>query len=187
MKQAVEKRKPNGIVDYIALALTTFGVGYIPGAPGTYGSVVGVVIYIGVLWITGIASILVFGGDGKITPVFWAFTNAIIAIGLVVFSLVGIWSSGRSISMLGNDDPSEAVVDEVIGQFITFMFVPYILNWTLILPGFLLFRLFDIWKPYPIYDLQVLPNGLGICADDIVAGVYAGICLAVGHAIYLAI
>jgi phosphatidylglycerophosphatase A len=187
MKKAVEKRKPEGIVDYIALALTTFGVGYIPGAPGTYGSIIGVCIYVGMIWLISVASILVFGGDGKITPVFWAVVNAIVAIGLVVFSLAGIWASGRAVSMLGNDDPHEAVVDEVIGQIITLIFVPYILHWTLILPGFLLFRLFDIWKPYPIDSLQALPGGLGICADDIVAGVYAGICLAVGHAIYMSL
>jgi phosphatidylglycerophosphatase A len=187
MKHAVEKRKPSGIVDYVALALTTFGVGYVPGAPGTYGSIVGVVIYVGVLWLIGIASILVFGGDGKITPVFWAFTNAIIAIGLVVFSLVGIWASGRSISMLGNDDPSEAIVDEVMGQLIVFLFVPFGLGWPFILAGFLLFRLFDIWKPYPIDSLQMLPGGIGVCADDILAGVYAGVCLSIIYAISLSV
>src|SRR5258706_15155168 len=73
------------------------------------------------------------------------------------------------------------------GQLITFCFIPFGLKWPFILAGFLLFRLFDIWKPYPIRDLEVLPGGLGICADDIVAGVYAGICLAVGYAITLAI
>ncbi len=89
--------------------------------------------------------------------------------------------------LLGNSDPSEAVVDEVMGQLITFLFVPFFLPWPFILAGFLLFRLFDIWKPYPIDDLQVLPGGIGVCADDIVAGVYAGICLAIGYAIYLSI
>lgn len=185
MKQTVEKRKPNGPKDYIALALTTFGVGYIPGAPGTYGSAIGVALYLVFMWLGAIASILIFGGDGKITDIFWTWTHAIVALLLLAFSLVGIWASSRSIPLLGNEDPSEAVVDEVMGQLITFVFVPFSSSWTLILPGFLLFRLFDIWKPYPIRDLEILPGGLGICADDIVAGIYAGICLAVGYAVYL--
>ena len=74
-----------------------------------------------------------------------------------------------------------------MGQLIVFFFVPFGITWPFILAGFLLFRLFDIWKPYPIKAFENLPGGLGICADDIVAGVYAGICLAVGHAIYLSI
>ncbi len=193
MKQTVEKRKPSGIVDYIALALTTFGVGYIPGAPGTYGSAVAVGLYV-------LAQLL-------ITPYRWgpqdclgflcgpagfvvAGITAIVVAFLLVFCLLGIWASNRSISLLGNDDPSEAVVDEVMGQLITFTFIPFIpfsIGWPFILAGFLLFRLFDIIKPFPARTLESLPGGLGICADDIMAGVYAGICLAVGYAIYLAI
>jgi phosphatidylglycerophosphatase A len=186
MKTTVEKRKPHGIVDYIALALTTFGVGYVPGAPGTYGSIVAVIIYL------LIASFETHAGANgiargmraeQITAVHWALNTLL----LTVFSLVGIWASGRSIPLLGNSDPSQAVVDELMGQFVTFLFVPFGLSWPLILTGFLLFRLFDIWKPYPIDDLQVLPGGLGICADDIVAGVYAGICLAIAYAVTLVI
>jgi len=88
---------------------------------------------------------------------------------------------------LGNEDPSEAVVDEVMGQLVTFCFIPLGLHWELILGGFLLFRAFDIWKPFPVRALEGLPGGLGVCADDIVAGVYAGICLAIGWAVYLAL
>ncbi len=186
MKQAVEKRKPSGIVDNTALALTTFGVGYIPGAPGTYGSMVGVVIYVFFSWfethaaLHGVATGIKFE---QAMAIHWAL-NAVL---LTAFCLVGIWASGRSIPVLGNSDPSEAVVDEVMGQLITFLFIPFTLSWPFILAGFLLFRLFDIWKPYPIDDLQSLPGGIGVCADDIIAGVYAGICLAIGYAVYLAI
>jgi phosphatidylglycerophosphatase A len=73
----------------------------------------------------------------------------------------------------------------VIGQLITFAFISFTMSWWMIIPGFLLFRLFDIVKPYPIDDLQELTGGLGICADDIVAGVYAGICLAIWNIVYL--
>lgn len=173
MKKTVEKRKPNGPADYIALALTTWGVGYIPGAPGTYGSAIAVAIYLGVD-----SSIARLGLSGA--PV-----HAVISVLLLMFCLIGVWASGRAIPLLGDDDPHAAVVDELMGLFITFCFVPFGLGWPFILAGFVLFRVFDIWKPYPIDDLQVLPAGLGICADDIVAGVYAGICLAVGYAVTL--
>jgi phosphatidylglycerophosphatase A len=186
MKQTVEKRKASGIVDHIALALTTFGVGYIPGAPGTYGSAVAVAIYL------GIGSFEIHAGsqnavNGQIPALVPAFHFTLNALLLIAFCLAGIWASGRTISIFGKTDPSQAVVDELMGQFITFTFVPFGLTWPFIFAGFLLFRLFDIWKPYPVRTLEMLPGGIGICADDIVAGVYAGICLAVGYVIYLAL
>jgi phosphatidylglycerophosphatase A len=178
MKQPIEQRKASGIVDYIALALTTFGVGYIPGAPGTYGSIIGVAIYLGVSWFETHA--------GRHNPEFAAaFHYAVNAILLGAFCLIGIWASSRSEAIFGNGDPSQAVVDEVMGQLIAFAFIPFGLGWPFILAGFLLFRLFDIIKPYPCNKLQDIPGGLGICADDIVAGVYAGICLAAGYAVTL--
>ena len=187
MKAKTEKRKPSGLLDYLALALTTWGVGYIPGAPGTYGSLVGLFIY----HLATFAAESFEHGYAEKSGMSESQTSALIVCGLglvlLLFSLVGIWAAGRAIPLLGNEDPSEAVIDEVLGQLVTFLFVPFFFSWPFILAGFLLFRLFDIWKPYPIDDLQVLPGGLGICADDIVAGVYAGVCLAIGYAIYLSI
>lgn len=185
MKTTVEKRQPEGLVDYIALALTTFGVGYIPLAPGTWGSGVGVLIYLGVeRWVEGLrsASESAFAAGPSGAAVF-----AVVCVCLVAFSLLSFWASDRSIALLGNSDPSQAVVDEVVGQLITFLFIPFGVAWPFILVGFLLFRLFDIWKPYPIDLLQSLPGGIGICADDIVAGVYAGVCLSVIYAVSLSI
>lgn len=187
MKAAIERRKPQGLNDYLALAIATVGVGYLPLAPGTWGSMVGVLIYLGFEWLLALIMIFEFGSDGKPTLAFWAVTTAAISVGLTMLSLVGIWASSRSTEFFGNSDPSQVVIDEVMGQLITFLFVPFTYSWTIILPGFLLFRLFDIWKPYPIDALQNLPGGLGVCADDIVAGVYAGVCLAVSHAVYLSI
>lgn len=184
MKTPVEKRKPSGVVDYLALALTTFGVGYIPGAPGTYGSAVAVAIYVGINQFVGWANLLA-PFYGEFAPDLIAWMHGVLGVGLVTLCLLGIAASTRSIPLLGNEDPSEAVVDEVMGQLITFCFIPFGIGWPFILAGFLLFRAFDIWKPYPVRALEVLPGGLGICADDIVAGVYAGICLAVGYAVYL--
>jgi phosphatidylglycerophosphatase A len=186
VKAITEKQKPSGLLDYVSLALTTFGVGYIPGAPGTYGSLIGVLIYLGIdRWIA--PWILAVDCLGYLCLFSGPRGFALIATAFLVFVLAGIWSSGRTERIFGNGDPSQAVVDEVMGQLITLTFIPFGLGWPWILAGFLLFRLFDIWKPYPINKLQDLPGGLGICADDIVAGVYAGICLAVGYAVYLSI
>ncbi len=183
MKTEVEKRKPSGPLDYIALAITTFGVGYIPGAPGTYGSLVAVGIYLGI--------------DGRIVsqrePDFLCFlcgpnphlTFALFSVLLGAFIMLGIWASGRAEAIFGSGDPPQAVVDEVMGQLVAFTFVPFGLGWPWILAGFLLFRFFDIAKLYPANRLQNIPGGLGVCADDIVAGAYAGVCLAVGYAVYL--
>lgn len=179
MKKSIERRKPKGLVDYLSLSITTFGVGYFPVAPGTWGSAVAVVIYVG---IGALVSPLRNNELGFVVGLSQATVWAVIAVALSLFILLGIWASNRTIDILGSTDPSEAVVDEVMGQLIVFAFVPFGVGWPLILVGFLLFRLFDIWKPYPINDLQVLPGGLGICADDIVAGVYAGICLSIIYA-----
>lgn len=187
MKSEIEKRKPVGAKDRLALAVTTFGVGYLPLAPGTWGSLVGVAIYLGVeafnfAWVDHFS---VAHGFSK--PAATATANAVIGIFFLLFSLLGVWAAGRSTELFGNTDPSQAVVDEVIGQLITFLFIPFTASWELILAGFLLFRLFDIWKPYPIDDLQGLPAGIGVCADDILAGVYAGACLAVIYAVSISI
>lgn len=188
MKSEIERRKPQGFIDYLSLAITTVGVGYLPLAPGTWGSAVGVLIYLGIAKIvTFLPFLFTVHVIGGLWEPLQSWVDAIILVMLLLFCLLGIWASGRSMAFFGNSDPSQAVIDEVMGQLIVFLFVPFGITWPFILAGFLLFRLFDIWKPYPIDHLQILPGGLGICADDILAGVYAGICLAVGHAIYLTI
>ena len=188
MKNDLERRKPNGPLDYLSLGVTTFGVGYLPLAPGTWGSIVGVGIYLAV---AGIVATVSLGVKVQISGLGWdpfvSWIHAIILIAFLLFTLLGVWAAGRATQLLGNSDPSHAVVDEVIGQLIVFLFVPFGIAWPMILTGFLLFRLFDIWKPYPIDYLQVLPGGIGVCADDILAGVYAGVCLSVIYAVSLSI
>ena len=194
MKSEIERRKPEGFIDYLSLAITTVGVGYIPLAPGTWGSAVGVLIYLAVVQTVNFFHFTVrinssvrseFLGLSEPAQAAWLFT--LIVVVFVLLCLIGIWASGRSTSLFGNSDPSQAVIDEVMGQLMVFFFVPFGISWPFILAGFLLFRLFDIWKPYPVRTLEILPGGLGVCADDLVAGVYAGICLAVGYAVYLSI
>ncbi len=185
-KRKLQKSKPKKktALDYFSLAITTFGVGYLPLMPGTYGSAVGVGIYL----LVGLAeaniglTLLGKGWTGEqIAGWFHAFNLVI----FLLFCLLGVWASGRATHLFKNKDPQQAVVDEVMGQLIVFLFVPFAISWKLILAGFLLFRLFDIWKPYPINSLQNLPAGIGVCADDILAGVYGGVCLSLLYAISL--
>jgi phosphatidylglycerophosphatase A len=183
MKTEIDRRKPEGVLDYLALALTTFGVGYLPLAPGTWGSMVGVAIYLGFESIAVSFAVSNSHSNEAIS----ASARFVVGALLALLCILGIWAAGRSTSLLGNLDPSEAVVDEVMGQLIVFLFIPFTFNWKLVLSGFLLFRLFDIWKPYPIRSLESLPAGLGVCADDIVAGVYGGIVLSLVYAVSLMI
>ena len=116
-----------------------------------------------------------------------ATIHAIILIAFLLFILLGVWAAGRSTELFGDLDPSQAVVDEVMGQLIVFLFIPFTSSWLLVGAGFFFFRLFDIWKPYPIDYLQNLPAGIGVCADDLLAGVYGGVCLSVVYAISLSV
>jgi len=156
-----------------------------PGAPGTYGSAVGVGIYYIAWWAdrTFIAAFWPkeYGVQMRDQIVCWALNGVL----LTAFCLVGIWASGRTAPIFGRKDPSQAVVDEVMGQLITFCFVPFGVSWPFVLIGFLLFRTFDILKPFPCRAMESLPGGLGIWADDMVAGVYAGVCLSLLYALNL--
>ena len=173
-------------LDYFALALTTWGVGYLPLAPGTWGSMVGVGIYLLIGWLEDgfLANFAIQGGSEE---QFRAWIHAGNLVVFLLFCLLGIWAASRATNLFRHKDPSQAVVDEVIGQLIVFLFIPFNTHWYFVLAGFLLFRLFDIWKPYPIDSLQNLPTGIGVCADDILAGVYAGACLSVIYAVALTV
>ena len=181
---AKEKIVKKSFRDYFSLAVTTFGVGYLPYAPGTYGSAVGVGIYLAAAWIENNVS-LNFVAKGFTDAQIAAWFHVVNLVIFLLFCLLGIWASGRATKLFKNKDPQQAVVDEVIGQLITFLFIPFAASWQMVLAGFLLFRLFDIWKPYPIDSLQNLPAGIGVCADDILAGVYAGTCLSLIYAVSL--
>ena len=157
--------------DYVALAIATCGVGYLPFAPGTLGALVGAGIYV-TLW-AGIYQIstLRIGLNllNEYTPqMVFMF---LVALGV---TMVGIWAASRTERVLQKKDPSIVVIDEVAGQMIALLSWPFLAHsgWTII-SAFVLFRLFDIWKPYPIRRLEALESGLGIMADDVLAGVYA--------------
>ncbi len=181
---AREKSRKKTFPDYFSLAVTTCGVGYLPVAPGTWGSMVGVVIYLLCAWAEASVGIELLKNGWRLEQI-QAWIHAVNLIIFLLFCLLGIWAASRATKLFKHKDPPEAVVDEVIGQIIVFLFIPFGVHWFFVLAGFLLFRLFDIWKPYPINSLQNLPAGIGVCADDILAGVYGGVCLATLYALYM--
>jgi phosphatidylglycerophosphatase A len=160
--------------DYLALTLATCGVGYFPIAPGTMGSLVGVALYL-TLW-AGSSRVFEANALLKRLSLLQVWTPQITFMLVVIFvvTMAGIWAATRAERLFRKEDPSEVVVDEVAGQMIALLSGPFWLHtWWSILTAFLLFRAFDIWKPYPIRKLEDLPTGLGIMADDLAAGAYA--------------
>ena len=132
---------------------TALGAGYAPKAPGTFGSAVGLL-----LWL-------------MLPHVLWIQLAVILGV-----AVVGSWSGTVAEEHFKRSDPGEVVVDEVVGMMVTL-----VLNsaggfgWMLV--AFLLFRAFDIVKPFPVRHFERLPGGIGIMADDLMAGVYANLAL----------
>lgn len=101
-------------------------------------------------------------------------------IGVTLACLIsGIWAGGRAETYLGEKDPHPVVIDEVVGQLVAAAFLPHHLFYPI--AAFFLFRLFDIWKPFPANASQRLPGGWGIMVDDVIAGVYANALLQLGR------
>ncbi len=185
---------------------TAGGLGYFPKAPGTLGSLVGLVLAVLPYWIffgLGAAIIAAHHGDYGIflsastwysDPFLWAQ----IVLTLFIAGL-GVWASDRVATRFREKDPQYVVIDEVSGQHLTLLLgcgipiwwrvaQPLLnttplglitmrseLNWKYLLLGFILFRVFDIWKPFPARQAESLPGGWGIMADDWIAGIYAAI------------
>lgn len=162
------------VVDRAALAIASCGVGFIPLAPGTWGAGIGVAILFGAQRVG--ASVHVWAGKKIVLPI-EAFRSLVLLAALALLVPLGVWAATRAERVLGRKDPSPVIIDEIAGQLVTFLLVPVAADWSLALIGFLLFRVFDTWKPYPIRRLESLESGLGIMMDDIVAGVYAGAAL----------
>lgn len=135
------------------LVATVGGCGYFPFAPGTVGSAAGIVIYL----LTRHWSPL------------WQVSL------LLIVSAVGVWASSETAKHLGREDPGPVVIDEVAGQLLTlFLVAP---NWLGIVGAFFLFRVLDIIKPWPAGRFEQLPGGVGIMADDLMAGLYGNLLL----------
>jgi phosphatidylglycerophosphatase A len=170
--------------DYIALGIATCGVGYIPVAPGTWGSGVGVIVYLFLQELSA-RTFISAQAHGWDVPPLESFRTSFILVFLIFLTIVGIKSSSRIEPLLGRKDPGIVVIDEVVGQLITFLFIPFNSGFWTIMVGFLVFRVFDIWKPYPIRRLEALESGLGIMADDVLAGAYAATFMSILTSIYL--
>jgi phosphatidylglycerophosphatase A len=139
-------------LDYAALAIATWGVGYLPLMPGTFGSLVGIGVFL------------------------LLKSWAVQLVAIVLITWVGIWAASRTERVLALKDPGIVVVDEVAGQMIALIPVSVFgLGWVWIIVSFILFRLFDIFKPYPARRFEALRSGLGVMADDLVAGFYAAL------------
>jgi phosphatidylglycerophosphatase A len=156
-------------LDYLALAIATVGVGFIPIAPGTFGSLVGVGIYL-LLKLIVLSSFV---------------SNIVLVLAILVITLAGIWAASQAERLFGRKDPGRVVVDEVAGQLISLLPVAVLpVSWQVwVMVSFILFRFFDIVKPYPARRMERMHGGLGIMCDDLIAGVYAAVVICVAFAV----
>jgi phosphatidylglycerophosphatase A len=157
--EAVAPRR--GVGDRVALAVATgLGSGYAPIAPGTAGAAVGLLL-------------------------FWPLAElpfALQAAATLVLSGVGVTAAGAVARRSGRHDPGLVVIDEIAGMWVSLLLLP--VTPVTAAAAFLLFRVMDVWKPWPARQLEALPGGWGIVADDLMAGVYANLLLrAVLHAL----
>ncbi len=197
-------RKPH----FALFIATAAGLGYLPKAPGTWGSLGGVIVAVLPYasfkvfeQITG-AVVVVTRSHGRLPDPFLLLQLLIAA----VVAVAGIWSASQAATYWGLKDPPRVVIDEVSGQHLALLLacdisswsrtaqvpgapvqrvnIPFdaALNWKYLLLGFILFRVFDIWKPFPARPAESLPGGWGIMADDWVAGIYAAIGLLIARA-----
>ena len=151
-----------GIKDRLALLVATgFGVGYSPVAPGTVGS------FIGIFLILFLSRWQLIGGQRVVVN--WVV--------VVLISVIGIWAASRAEAIFGKRDPPVVVIDEIVGQLLTFGLIFRNPQFNLLFLGFIFFRFFDIAKPFPIKSLERVPLGFGIVLDDLAAGFYASLLL----------
>jgi phosphatidylglycerophosphatase A len=143
-------------VNLSASVATLFGIGRAPYAPGTVASIVAMPLALGIaMW------------GGRVT----------LLVATIFVTAVGGWASEHYVRETGKIDPSECVIDELAGQWLALSFAPLgILAYAL---AFALFRLLDIFKPWPIRAVERLPGGLGVMTDDVLAGLLAGLVVAV--------
>ena len=139
------------MLNYHYLIATGLGVGKLPMMPGTFGSVLGTLAFL-------------------LTPTDSFLIRLII---LVIILIAGAFSSFRIEMATGKEDSQIIVIDEIAGVWLTLTIIPGGIWFSLV--GLSLFRLFDIWKPYPIKKLEKVKYGYGVMLDDLLAGLYAGV------------
>ena len=144
---------------FIQAVVTGLGIGYLPLAPGT--------------WASGTTV-------GFVALIHWALpTREGLVLGavLVLLTPVAVIFSTRFSQTENHSDPSQVVIDEMVGQMVCFLWVP--VSIFSLIAGFLMFRFFDIVKPFPVRTCERLPGGIGIVFDDVAAGLYAGVLLSI--------
>lgn len=134
--------------------VTFFGLGYAPKAPGTVGALGGILLFALLQW--------------------WGISQWLFSIVLLFVFFLGVYSSSQIEKQWGKDN-GKVVIDEVLGVGVSLLFVPF--HWHYYVLGFVLFRLFDIWKPLFIRSTEKLKGGWGVMTDDLVAGVVANLVL----------
>jgi phosphatidylglycerophosphatase A len=150
----------------LALLFATSGyVGFLPKAPGTWGSITATLCFFAASRVVGIVPALHVSVCGLVT-------------------VLGAIAADRVARDRGVEDPQIVVIDEVAGQLIAFLFLAP--TWQNLVAGTALFRLFDIWKPFPLRKAESLPHGVGIMADDVLAGIYANAILQVANRLFFA-
>lgn len=139
----------------LAVFIATVGyAGYFPFAPGTVGSAAGLVVYL-LVW--------------------WSGSPIMEAMLILALFAAGVWAGTTAEQYFGGIDPGPVVLDEVVGMLITLAFIP--VGWSGALAGFVLFRVFDVMKPFPARSLERLHGGFGVMADDAMAAIYANLSL----------
>jgi phosphatidylglycerophosphatase A len=200
----------------VSLAIATaFGLGYLPTAPGTFGSLAGLALAMFPFWFMLLGTLVwgrggvVIYSHGELTLDSFVFYQCLLTI---VVALIGLWTAHQAAKYWNTKDPQKVVIDEVSGQQLALllggfwprhasrtnipnygqplmwsshplgMSMAILPNWKYLLLGFILFRVFDIWKPFPARQAESLPGGLGIMADDWIAGIYAALGLWIARA-----
>jgi phosphatidylglycerophosphatase A len=173
---AAIKRKPR----FAIFVATAAGLGYLPKAPGTWGAIAGAAIYVVFGYIlrrqdVTVLNILNLQGGITFWTIGWLLPGRAEFLAGLTIAAIGVWASGRVSRQLAEKDPPYVVIDEVSGQQLTYLLTFVGGNWKSLLLGFILFRIFDIWKPFPVRQAESLPGGWGIMADDWLAAVYAAL------------
>lgn len=144
----------------ILLLATVGGAGKAPVAPGSVGTLAGmVIVYL-------------------VHPL----PYHIYTITTLVFCLIAVWVASAAATITQRKDPQEVVIDEVAGLLVTMAFHPW--SWMTVIVGYVAFRVFDTWKPFPCRRFEKFPSGWGIVLDDVMAGVYANIVLWIVRGIF---
>lgn len=138
----------------VRLLSTFFYIGYLPFIPGTFGSLAGIIIFI----VT----------QGNNLP------HLLLTLSIII---IGFWVSGKTEEVMGRKDPPCVVIDEVCGMLVSLLFIPY--DPRILIIAFIFFRILDTLKPFPSGRLERYKGGIGIMADDLIAGVYTNLILQV--------